>query len=172
MGAPRIVVKRIVGQRQILEADMREGITVASAMNGERAEWVKVHPDRTREELARRSCLDMLMERFGIDAALVSVPKLAKAIGMSRSAIYASLKADKFFISHRMVGQSPMFTVDDVVSWYRGGQIKTNDSATRTAAAEPSPMPMSEKARRDRAVDDLVSKTVASLAAKQAKRGA
>lgn len=77
---------------------------------------MKVRPEWIEREFSRRSCLDMLMSRFGLDAALVSVPQLAKVLGMSKSTIYASIKAGKFFIPHRLLGASPMFTIDDVVT--------------------------------------------------------
>ena len=148
------------------------------------AQWVKIRPERIEMELARRSCLDMLMSRFGIDAALVSAPQLAKALGRSKSTIYAKVKAGTFFIPHRMLGDSPMFTIDAVVTWYlfgdagprpqsaleregavaapkRGAEYKRADGGEETASAE--------KRARDRAVDDLVARAMKSAAARGGK---
>ena len=133
-------------------------------LEADSVEWVKAHPNWSREELARRSCLDMLMERFGIDAAMVSVPKLARALGMSRSTIYAALKAEAFFIPHRMIGRAPMFTIDDLVSWYRGGDVEAARAQIPAALEEREDVSLSEKGRRDRAVDDLVARATASVA--------
>lgn len=157
-----------------MDNDRRE---VARFANAE-PQWVKVRPEWVERELARRSCLDMLMSRFGLDAALVSVPQLGKVIGMSKSTIYANVKAGRFFIPSRLLGASPMFTIDDVVTWYLTGQ------------SGPQPMPMSgnsesyadggsserddrskglelleaqDKRRRDKAVDDMVARAVKSM---------
>lgn len=99
---------------------MRQGRGAGADAGAQSAE---ARPAWEQEEQARRSCLDMLMSRFGIDAALVSAPQLARALGMSKSTIYASVKEGRFFIPHRMVGRSPVFTVDDVVTWYRSGSF-------------------------------------------------
>ena len=67
---------------------------------------------------ARHACMDMCKERFGSDAALVSVPKLARVLGFARSTLYARIKAGNFFIAHRMIGDAPMVTLDALVDWY------------------------------------------------------
>ncbi len=153
---------------------------------GSEAQWVKVRPEWIEKELARRSCLDLLMSRFGLDAALVSTPQLAKVLGRSKSTIYASVKAGRFFIPHRMVGESPMFTIDDVVSWYlsggsgprpdralereRAGAAAKRDGRDARADEEES-MESLDKPRRDRAVDDLVARAVKSLEGRGAEVG-
>ena len=120
----------------------------------------------------------MLMSRFGLDAALVSVPQLAKVLGMSKSTIYASVKAGAFFIPHRLMGASPMFTIDDVVTWYLTGQVgsqsKTaSDRGAVEAAGRRGGRVESvggrasteghDKCLRDRAVDDLVARALKSM---------
>ena len=159
---------------------------VAGLHNAGEPQWVKVKPEWVERELARRSCLDMLMTRFGLDAALVSVPQLGKVLGMSKSTIYASVKAGKFFIPSRLLGASPMFTIDDVVTWYLPGQ------------SGPEPMPVAgsghsraaggraerddrgkdleifeaqDKRRRDRAVDDLVARALKSMGQRKGADG-
>lgn len=140
--------------------------------------WVKVRPEWIEKELARRSCLDMLMSRFGIDAALVSVPQLAKVLGMSKSTIYAGVKAGTFFIRHRLIGASPVFTIDDVVTWYMDGEAEV-DSRPRAARddsrgadkTDPINRPddggdslySKDRRGRDRAVDAMVARVLKSM---------
>jgi len=69
---------------------------------------------------SRREGIDMMVAKFGIDAALVSVPKLSKVLGIAPSTLYSYIKAGKFFMPHRMVNQSPMVTIDDLIDWYQG----------------------------------------------------
>lgn len=143
------------------------------------ARSAEARPAWEMEEQARRSCLDMLMSRFGIDAALVSAPQLARALGMSKSTIYASLKEGRFFIPHRMVGRSPVFTVDDVVTWYRSGGAAP-ESVAKVDRSIPSRVARSmdalddyersvaalERRRRDREVDSWMAKALEKAAAR------
>lgn len=143
--------------------------------------WVKVRPEWVERELARRSCLDMLMSRFGLDAALVSVPQLGKVLGMSKSTIYASIKAGTFFMPHRLVGASPVFTIDDVVTWYLTGSAgpeahasgrgepKAAGAGRNDIDAARESLEASDKGKRDRAVDDLVARALKSM---EQRRGA
>ena len=149
------------------------------------ARETEARPEWIEAERARRSCLDMLMSRFGFDAALVSAPQLAKALGRSKSTIYAKVKEGAFFIPHRMVGESPMFTIDDVVSWYlfgdagsrprsgleREGAAEAANSGARDEAMDSlEEMSSADKRRRDRAVDDLVAKAMTEVADLTGKR--
>lgn len=137
-------------------------------------QWVKARPEWIEEELARRSCLDMLMSRFGIDAALVSAPQLAKALGLSKSTVYASLKEGRFFIPHRMVGRSPVFTIDAVVTWYRSGGAEPQAlpmrleprAASRRELEDESGVQALRKRQRDGDVDVWVAKAVAAVEAR------
>lgn len=143
-------------------------------------QWVKVRAEWIEQELTRRSCLDLLMSRFGLDAALVSVPQAARVLGMSKTTIYASIKAGKFFIPHRLVGASPVLTIDDVVTWYLTGHAgqqpkfeTTLSNLVTTAAMDEENYCLDssnqifqvakEKSRRDRAVDELVRKAALSV---------
>ena len=140
----------------------------------ERRQWVEPQPSWTADALDRSSCLEMMMSRFDIQAALVSVPQLARLIGRSKSTVYASIKEGRFFIPHRMVGESPMFTIDDVVDWYQGGTVAKEAAAIaaparvvgeqRREVAESGVRggdgPSCERKRRDAAVDDLVARAL------------
>lgn len=137
-----------------------EGITDAGP------HWVKIRPEWMNEAMERRACLDMLMSKFGFDAALVSVPQLAKAFGISKTSIYAQVRSGAFFIPHRMVGSSPTFTIDDVVSWYMRGQVNTALRLNRErmpdaeAKAKSDELADAIKQRRDRIVDNMVAKAL------------
>ena len=143
------------------------------------SQWVRVRPEWVQQELARRSCLDMLMSRFGLDAALVSVPQLGKMLGMSKSTIYASIKSGKFFIPHRLIGASPVFTIDNVVAWYLTGHVAPQSKSALAGGAVNEAGSLGtghgrggngksfvahEKRLRDRAVDAMVSKALSSMA--------
>lgn len=138
-------------------------------------------PRWSEGEIARRSCMDMLISRFGIDAALVSAPQLARALGMSKSTIYASLKEGRFFIPHRMVGRSPVFTIDDVATWYLSGKVQPSRTATNDAASARSTASLTDiecrddaiesvlKKKRDRDVDEWVIRAMNSAAGRAAQ---
>ena len=151
----------------------------AGLLNAGEPQWVKVRPEWVQHELARRSCLDMLMSRFGLHAALVSVPQLGKVLGMSKSTIYASVKAGKFFIPSRLIGSSSVFTIDDVVNWYltgHAGPLQRTVSKLGEVGAErkrerqdgsdqaQESSKADEKHRRDREVDNLVARALKSMA--------
>lgn len=95
---------------------------------------------------ARRVCLDMLMAKFGIDAAMVNVPKLARALGMGSSTIYAYMRAGTFFLPFRSVNGTPMVRVDDLIDWYvgnggeavSGGRAKFFDAGLAIKARLPT----------------------------------
>lgn len=132
-------------------------------------QWVRIDPEWARGALARRACLEMFMEKFGVDAAMVSVPKLSKIIGVSPSWIYQSVKAGSFFIEHRMVGDSPKFPIDALIDWYRGDlgeQAKTIERPAIEAPA-PAPRPIYRDGRID--TDALVANALAAMEAKKAK---
>lgn len=92
------------------------------------AQWIKASPDWVREALERKACLEMFMDKFGIDAPLVSVPKLAKVIGMSRQWVYGQIKAGTFFLPLRMVGDAPLIPVDALIDWYLGCPARTAET--------------------------------------------
>ena len=146
--------------------------------------WVKVSPEWIERELVRRSCLDMLMSRFGLDAALVSVPQLGKVLGMSKSTIYANVKAGTFFIPNRLIGASPVFTIDDVVTWYLTGYAGPQPNSALggnvvVAAGRLKgegdggldSIEVHDKRRRDRAVDDLVARALKSMGQSKSASG-
>ena len=89
-----------------------------------------------REALERKACLEMFMDKFGIDAPLVSVPKLAKVIGMSRQWVYGQIKAGAFFLPLRMVGGAPLIPVDALIDWYLG--CPAHSSKPETQGLEPA----------------------------------
>lgn len=97
-----------------------------SSADGERAvveaQWIKASPGWVKEALDRKACLEMFMEKFGVDAPLLSVPMVARMLGMSRQWIYGQIKSGEFFLPVRMAGQSPLVPVDAFIDWYLGGE--------------------------------------------------
>ena len=111
------------------------------------AQWIKASPEWVREALERKACLEMFMDKFGIDAPLVSVPKLAKVIGMSRQWVYGQIKAGAFFLPLRMVGGAPLIPVDALIDWYLGCPVR----ALKPEAPEAKPAALPEVARKNKA---------------------
>ena len=120
-------------------------------------------PDGGGTDEATRVCMDMLTERYGIRSMLVSVPELAKALGISRSTIYAAVKEGRFMIPHRIVGQSPMFTTRDLVDWYLADQRSNIDQPARAARPAIARQSMSDGALCSQWVDDMVTKAAARV---------
>lgn len=60
----------------------------------------------------------MLMDQFGIDSAFVRVPTLARVLNLAPAGIYAAIRANRFFIPHRMLFSEPAVKLDDLVEWY------------------------------------------------------
>ena len=60
----------------------------------------------------------MLMDQFGIDSAFVRVPTLARVLNLAPAGIYAAIRANRFFIPHRMLFSAPAVKLDDLVEWY------------------------------------------------------
>ena len=138
-----------------------------------RGQWVGHQSSCTTEGSDRLSCLEMLMSRFGIEAAMVSVPQLARLLGRSKSTIYASVKEGRFFIPHRMMGESPMFTIDDVVTWYLKGDGEKREGFERKVKEGCSGVEfgerleridVNERRSRDRVVDEMVARALNSMA--------
>lgn len=120
-------------------------------------------PDCGGTEEAIRACMDMLTERYGIRSMLVSVPQLAKALGISRSTIYAAVKAGRFMIPHRVVGQSPMFTTRDLADWYLADQRSNIDQPARATHPANARQSTSDGAGCSQWVDDMVAKAAARV---------
>lgn len=128
------------------------------------AQWIKASPEWVREALERKACLEMFMDKFGIDAPLVSVPKLAKVIGMSRQWVYGQIKAGTFFLPLRMVGGTPLIPVDALIDWYLGCPAR----APKPEIQEPNPARKSVVGRMNKApvVDACGQFDVARMVAK------
>ena len=70
------------------------------------------------ERSSESAHLDQVLARFGIDTALIGVPKLSRILGIATSTIYAYMRSGRFFIPYRLVNGSPMVRVDDLIEWY------------------------------------------------------
>lgn len=71
----------------------------------------------------------MLMDQFGIDSAFVRVPILARVLNLAPAGIYAAIRANRFFIPHRMMFSAPAVKLDDLVEWYCADE--TSDQSAR-----------------------------------------
>lgn len=85
----------------------------------------------------KAACMESLMHRLGIDSALVGVPKLARAIGLGSSTIYAYMRDGRFFMPYRLVNGTPMVRVDDLVDWYLSPDFDVRPTVAVLAAGDP-----------------------------------
>jgi len=119
------------------------------------------HVAATKAAAERRvECLDALMRRFGIDSALIGIPKLARALGMGSSTLYTYMRCGTFFMPYRMVNGTPMVKVDDFIDWYLSseGDVRpcavasaTDKQAAPTpASSEPQPIAFTQPPKRGR----------------------
>lgn len=127
---------------------------------------------RGDRELERRACLDMFIERFGVDAPLVSVPKLARLLGKSKSWIYGQIKAGSFFLPWRMVCGAPLIPVDALIDWYLGEvpvakapRARRPDAGPASQDGEEGPMLGSLASVKDKDVDRWVSNAMQTIEA-------
>lgn len=89
-------------------------------------------------------CLDVVMRRFGIDSALIGVPKLARTLGMGASTLYTYMRTGTFFMPYRLVNGTPMVKVDDFIDWYlsSGGDVRPGSAApAEPPSAKSTPIP-------------------------------
>lgn len=109
-----------------------------------------------------------LAREFGIDAALVGVPKLSRVMGVSASTIYAHMRAGKFAIRYRMLNTTPMVSMDDLARWY----CDPPEAAPAPPPAEPS-RPMPSPADGEGWVDALVARALDKIGpgATRSRRG-
>jgi hypothetical protein len=106
----------------------------------------------------------------------VSVPKLAKVIGMSRQWVYGQIKAGAFFLPLRMVGGAPLIPVDALIDWYLGCPAR----ALKPEAPEAKPAALPEVARKNKApivdacgqfdVDRMMAKAMEDIQSNKQKR--
>ncbi len=99
----------------------------------------------------KAACMESLMRRLGIDSALVGVPKLARAIGLGSSTIYAYMRDGRFFMPYRLVNGTPMVRVDDLVDWYLSPDFDVRPAMSPLVAGDPpasidaEPAPVQER---------------------------
>lgn len=77
------------------------------------------HSDVARtlaDDLRRQRSREWLVAH-GIDTMMVSVPKIARALGYSPATLYGYIKSGTFFLPHRLVNGSPMVALDDLLDW-------------------------------------------------------
>lgn len=107
-------------------------------------EEAKLQEDGQSPSAKKIECLDAVMRRFGIDSALIGVPKLARALGMGASTLYTYMRCGTFFMPYRVVNGTPMVKVDDFIDWYLSsdGDVRPGVAAS-TPAPHTAPAPAS-----------------------------
>jgi hypothetical protein len=68
------------------------------------------------DDLRRQRSREWLVAH-GIDTMMVSVPKIARALGYAPATLYGYIKGGTFFLPHRLVNGSPMVALDDLLDW-------------------------------------------------------
>lgn len=104
--------------------------------NGGKPEADSTEPDTDSREVARA----MLSKQFNIESAFVRVPVLAKVLNLSPAGIYAAMRADRFFIPHRMMFSAPAVKFEDLIDWYCGREqqwAKSDGDASPSPARQP-----------------------------------
>lgn len=91
-------------------------------------------PNNVARSDRRVECLEIMMSKFGIDSVLIGVPKLARALGMGASTLYAYMRAGTFFVPYRMVNGTPMVKIDDFLDWYLSQERDVRPSAMASNA--------------------------------------
>lgn len=68
--------------------------------------------DDSRRQMARA-----WLVAHGIDTMMVSVPKIARALGYAPATLYGYIKGGTFFLPYRLVNGSPLVALDDLLAW-------------------------------------------------------
>ena len=64
---------------------------------------------------------ERLRTEFGISSLVISIPTIARLLGVSPATLHGYIRKGSFFLPYRTVNKTPMVSVDDFVSWYRSG---------------------------------------------------
>lgn len=71
----------------------------------------------SQSECERRQQFEVLLAKHGIDTVMVSIPRIARALGYAPATLYGYIKNGDFFLPYRVVQGSPMVAVDDFLNW-------------------------------------------------------
>jgi hypothetical protein len=84
-------------------------------------------------------------KEFKLTSAFLGVSQLAVILNMAPSTIYTMMRAETFFITHRMMGASIKVWIDDLVAWHLSGAGVTPAHGQR--APRPCPTPRTDGAQ-------------------------
>lgn len=118
----------------------------------------------------------MLVSKYGLDAAFVGVPMLARILGCSPTTIWSYIRHGKFFIPYRMIQGSPKVSVCDLAAWYC---LTTETVSPRETGRWPPDAggfdePRADESKRERLVQrasegDMVADVLASMGIERAR---
>lgn len=129
-------------------------------------------------ECERRQQFEVLLAKHGIDTVMVSIPRIARALGYAPATLYGYIKNGDFFLPYRVVQGSPMVAVDDFINWCcsrelevtpsnsrRGQKQRVRESASRKVASEIPKQEMDEEDKlSERELIDQETSTVLARA--------
>lgn len=111
-------------------------------------------------ECERRQQFEVLLAKHGIDTVMVSIPRIARALGYAPATLYGYIKNGDFFLPYRVVQGSPMVAVDDFINWccsrelevtpgnsLGGRKQRVEQSAERKSASEITKAEMDEEGK-------------------------
>ena len=84
-------------------------------------------------------------KEFKLTSAFLGVSQLAVILNMAPSTIYTMMRAETFFITHRMMGASIKVWIDDLVAWHLSGAGVTPAHGQRTP--RPRSVPQADGAQ-------------------------
>lgn len=73
----------------------------------------------------RRQRFESLISRFGINSIMMSIPSIAKALGLTPATLYGYIRSGKFFLPHRAVNGTLMVATDDFLNWCCSRDLET-----------------------------------------------
>lgn len=134
-------------------------------------------------ECERRQQFEVLLAKHGIDTVMVSIPRIARALGYAPATLYGYIKNGDFFLPYRVVQGSPMVAVDDFLNWccsresevmpsnsHSVQKLRVRQSASRKVASE-IPRPgmveedkLSERELIDQETSEVLARAMSRLA--------
>lgn len=105
------------------------------------------------DDYRRRRASEWLVAH-GIDTMMVSIPKIARAMGYSPATLYGYIKAGRFFLPHRLVNGSPMVALDHLLDWVCDKAREVRADAVPLAEPEDQVEPIEHRMPRRRNAED------------------
>lgn len=85
----------------------------------------------SQSECERKQQFEVLLAKHGIDTIMVSIPRIARALGYAPATLYAYIKNGEFFLPYRVVHGSPMVAVDDFINWCCSRELEVTPGSSR-----------------------------------------